>query len=688
MKLVIAEKPSVAKEIAAALNVTGKKQGYFESNDYIITWAVGHLVELAPADAYSESLKKWTLDTLPILPEPWKYNISEHTKTQYKVIAELAKRKEVDELVCATDAGREGELIFRLIYNQMNCKKPFKRLWISSMESQAIKEGFNNLKNSADYDSMYLSALVRSQADWLVGINFTRLFSCLHNKTLNIGRVQSPVLKLIVDRDKEIKDFISTDYFIVTANLGDFKATAKALTQDAANNIILRCKNKDAVITSVKTEEKAIATPQLFSLSSLQRAANDKFGFTAQQTLDLAQSLYEKKLLSYPRTDSSYITSDIQATLGNKLAEVLASNKEYENILVKSQLNFEQLPHIADDSKVSDHYAIIPILSNLNMTNKITETEKQILDMVFTRLIEALSDKHLYNQVTILLDLEGEAFKTTSKQIIQMGWKSISDTTSEADEEQTEVLRRPYSEGEKLYCCDIDYVKKKTAPQKYYTDSTLLSAMENISSKVEDKDLKTAISKGLGTPATRAGVIEKLIKIKFICREKKFLKPTEDGINLISILPENITDAKFTAEWEYFLDEILQGRNDPKTFISDIHDYVNKTVSSYKLLPMERSDVFHTRISLGICPICGQQIFEGKKNYYCENKDCNFCLWKEDNFFKFKGKELNESIVKDFLTKGYTELKGCKTSKSDKKYDATVSISMVDNKVQYSLAFD
>ena len=563
--LVIAEKPSVAASIAAALGAKEKKDGYIEGCGYLISWCIGHLVELAEAAAYGEQYKKWSYDSLPILPQEWKYTLAPEKAKQYKILKDLMHRADVSEVVNACDAGREGELIFRFVYNMAECKKPMRRLWISSMEDAAIRQGFSDLKDGREYEALYASALCRAKADWLIGINATRLFSCLHKKTLNVGRVQTPTLKMLADRDEAIRTFQKEKYYLTRLALPGAEASSERITDSIeAETLKTACEHSQAVCTSVTREKKTVSPPKLFDLTSLQREANRIFGYTAKQTLDLAQALYEKRLLTYPRTDSNFLTGDMKET-AEKIAGLLLDKLPF----MQGIAFVPAVSQVLDSKKVSDHHAIIPTME-LSKTDLSTlpESERNILILTGVRLLLATSEPYIYEAVTAVFSCADAVFTAKGKTVLSEGWKELerryrSGLKEKTDEEEETTLPE-FSEGQTFACPGAKVTEHFTAPPKPHTESSLLSAMERAGNEDTDPD---AERKGLGTPATRAAVIEKLVKSGFAVRKGKQLLPTSDGNTLVGILPDTLTSPMLTAEWENTLTQIAKGRSDAEIFI-------------------------------------------------------------------------------------------------------------------------
>ena len=671
--LVIAEKPSVAQNISAALKVSGRKDGYIEGGNYIISWCVGHLVGLAAADAYGEQYAKWSYDTLPILPKEWQYTVAADKGKQFKILKELMHRADVSEVVNACDAGREGELIFRFVYNVANCKKPMRRLWISSMESDAIREGFADLKDGADYDALYSSALCRAKADWIIGINATRLFSCLYHKTLNVGRVQTPTLKMLVDREAQIMSFKKEKYHIVRLDLDGIEATSVRISDKRdADELKDACRASSVVCVSVSREKKIVAPPKLFDLTTLQREANKLYGYTAKQTLDFAQALYEKRLLTYPRTDSTYLTEDMSETAASVAALLLAKLP-----FMKGADFTADLSRVLDSKKVSDHHAIIPTME-LEKTelSALPETERNILSLVGARLLFAAAASHVYEALKAIFRCADTDFTVTGKTVLCGGWKELERryrATLKQKPDEDDVFALAVSEGQRFDNPAASVTEHFTTPPKSHTEDTLLSAMERAGNEDTDED---AECRGLGTPATRAAVIEKLVSTGFAERKGKQLIPTKDGNNLVCVLPDVLTSPKLTAEWENSLTQIAKGKADADSFICGIEDMTRELVKTYPCLSEKDKALFkEEKPIVGKCPRCGEHVFEGKKNYYCSNRDCAFVMWKNDRFFEKRKVRFTPKIAAELLEDGKAKVKKLYSHKTGKTYDGTVLLS-------------
>lgn len=684
MKLVLAEKPSVAQSIAKIIGATKSCDGYLEGNGYVVSWCVGHLVELATPEMYDEKYSKWEYKDLPIIPERWKYEVSASTRKQFSILKKLMKRDDVESLVCATDAGREGELIFRLVYHQCGCKKPFERLWISSMEDSVIKKGFDNLEPSIKYDSLYEAALCRERADWIVGINATRLFSCLYNQTLNVGRVMTPTLAMVVRREASISDFKQELFYTVILDFENFNAQsqrfqrlleAKALQSNCDKNINCR------VIKAEKKKKKENA-PALYDLTSLQRDSNRILGFTAQQTLDYTQSLYEKKLVTYPRTDSRYLTEDMAEIIPNLIAEIEAVFQKK----VSSNVNIMQ---VINGKKVSDHHAIIPTkeVKKFNLS-ELPQGEKVVLELIATRLLVSVSEAHHYEETDIELECGDSVFKAKGKTVLELGFKSLMASDKELKEE---ISKLPVlAVGDKLTINNVFIKEGKTSPPRSFTEDTLLQAMENATA---DEMPKESELKGIGTPSTRAGIIEKLIQKGYLKRsgnnKVKNLIPTDKGVALITVMPKQIQSTTMTADWEEKLLKIEHKEYSSQFFMNEIETMVQELVKTYKIVKGVNVIMSKNYKVIGHCPHCGNEVVEREKGRFCNNRQCRFVLWKDNTFFNHIDKKLTEYIVDKLIRDGRAKLKDCKSKKTGKSYNADIVLGIeADGKVKFHLEFD
>ena len=672
-QLVIAEKPSVARSIATVIGADEKQNGYWQGGGYLVSWCIGHLVSFAEAGQYDEKYCKWKYEDLPILPQPWQFIVPDEKKQQFEVLRALLNRPDVDSVTAATDAGREGELIFRFVYQMAGCTKPVKRLWVSSMEDAAIREGFANLRPDSDYDALYQSALCRAKADWLVGINATRLFSVLYHKTLTVGRVQTPTLKMLVDRDAKILRFQKEKYYTVGIQSGSLKAdSGRIASMDEADTLKNACAGASAICSSVKWEKKTEQPPKLYDLTTLQREANRLFGFTAKQTLDYAQQLYEKKLLTYPRTDSQYLTEDMGQTAQHLVSDLLELLPFAQGLDLTPEVG-----RILNSKKVSDHHAIIPTSEFVKQGfTGLAESECKLMNLVCTKLLCAVAALHEYETVTAVFSCAGNEFTAKGKTVLVPGWKEIDQrfrATLKADTEEEVLNALPELAEGQNFSVTTDILEHFTSPPKAYTEDTLLSAMERAGAEDMPEE---AERKGMGTPATRAAILEKLVQMGFVQRKGKQLVPTKDGINLAVVLPESLTSPALTAEWENRLTEIAKGKADPDEFMAEIEAQVRQLVKTYSCISADKQNLFQSeRVIIGKCPRCGENVYEGKKNFYCGNRGCQFVMWKNDRFFEQRKKAFTPKIAAALLENGKAKVKGLYSEKTGKTYDATVLLA-------------
>lgn len=695
MKLVVAEKPSVARDIAAVIGADEKVNGALKGNGYIVTSARGHLVRLKDPTEYDERYQKWALNDLPIVPE-FEFTPVSGAEDCLDALTQNMLSSDVDEIICATDAGREGECIFRYIYDYIGCTKPVKRLWISSLTAESIKQGFNNLLSSSEKDSVYAAGLARNKVDWLFGMNLSRLYSIYCSAKCSVGRVQTAVVNMIVQRDREIAAFVKKPYFKLKLENGAewFDGEVDSFAeQSEAETVKAKCENQLCTVKKVDTTLKKENRPLLFSLTSLQAEANDKLGFSAATTLTIMQSLYEKKLLTYPRTDSNYITDDMAPKLEGLVKKVRFFDEAAADELILTGLNIDT--RVVNNAKVSDHHAILPT-EYIDKAEKIelTKEEKAILDMVIIRFLAVLSQEYQYNETAVIFDVTGETFRCKYKVPVKLGWKKFYP----GDEDNGKAVN--YTEGESFEAKNLTISECETQPPKHYTESTLLKAMENIDRRIEDKELSSYVSeRGLGTPATRAAIIERIITVGYIKRSGKSLLAEEKGVKLIDILPEGVKNIEMTASMEQQLSAIEKGSETAENVIAQTIQKVRDIITLEA--GREHVSLAPPKISLGKCPKCGGNVYEFTKNgntvYYCENSPakCFFRLWADDKFFTTKGKKLTSSIVKSLLAKGKVKLSGLKSERTGATYDAIVSFSDKDYKdakgnlhAAFSMEFD
>ena len=692
-KLVIAEKPSVAHSLAAVIGATARKDGYLEGNGWRVSWCVGHLAGLADADSYDPKYAKWRYDDLPILPVDWQMTVGKDKKKQFDVLKKLMNAPDVTEVVNACDAGREGELIFRSVYELAGCQKPMKRLWISSMEDAAIREGFANLRSGAEYDGLRDAALCRAKADWLVGINATRLFSVLYHRTLNIGRVMSPTLALIVQREAEIDSFKPVPFYTVALELSGFTALGERMKDKAAAEQLKNaCQEAAATVKQVERKDKSEKPPALYDLTTLQRDANRLLGYTAQQTLDYLQNLYEKKLCTYPRTDSRYLTSDMAEglpVLVNLVANAMTFRK---GIAISCDAGA-----VINDKKVTDHHAVIPTrnIQNVDLSG-LPVGERTVLELVALRLLCAVTQPYTYAETSVTVECAGAAFTAKGRTVKHPGWRALDaayranlKNAPEPDKEAESKELPELTEGQSLPLTDAAVKEGKTSPPKHFTEDTLLSAMETAGKEDMPED---AERKGLGTPATRAGILEKLVSAGFLERKKSKktvqLMPSHDAVSLITVLPEQMQSPLLTAEWEYRLGEIERGELSPEDFMAGISAMLRDLVGTYQVIKGTEYLFSPPREVVGRCPRCGGEVAEMQKGFFCQNETCRFAIWKNNKWWAAKKKQPTKAVVAALLKDGRARLTGCYSEKTGKTYDATVVLEDDGQYVSFKLEFD
>ena len=682
----MAEKPSVALSYAKVLGATSRKDGYLEGNGYLVSWCVGHLVELAPPNVYDAKYVKWSIADLPILPQKWQHLVSASTKKQYGILQKLMHRPDVDSIVNSCDSGREGELIFRLVYQQAGCKKPFSRLWLSSMEESAIREGFAHLKPSTEYDALYEAALCRERADWMVGINASRLFSCLYGQPLAVGRVMTPVLAMTVVREAAIAAFVPEKFYTVALSFeGGGTASSKRFSQKSdAETLLENCRKEDhTTVQKVERKEKTEKPPLLYDLTSLQRDANRLLGFTAQQGLDYAQSLYEKKLITYPRTDSRFLADDMAASLPELVATAAGAFDFHEDVPVHVQ-------QVIDSSKVTDHHALLPTASAAKADlSALPAGERSILRLVVVRLLCAVGEAHRYAETTMTTICADEEFTAKGKVVLSDGWKGIERKMLGdllGKKKEPAVLPDVQEQSE----CGIigaELKEGQTSAPKHFTEDLLLHSMETASADSMPEGVER---QGIGTPATRAATIEKLVQKGFLERKgnkkTKVLLPTDKGKALITVMPEEIQSPEMTADWETKLLRIERGEMEPDEFMTEIKDMISSLVNTTEA--MKGANVLMKNKIVGVCPNCGANVVEREKGWFCENRECRFALWMDNAYFKRLGKHLDGRMVDKLLRDGRVRLKDCKSAKG-KTYNATVLLSCeADGRSKFSLEFE
>ena len=685
-KLVVAEKPSVAMSYAKVLGANSRKDGYLEGNGYLVSWCIGHLVELAPPNVYDAKYVKWSIADLPILPQKWQYLVSASTKKQFGILQKLMHRPDVDSIVNSCDSGREGELIFRLVYQQAGCKKPFSRLWLSSMEENAIREGFAHLKPSTEYDALYNAALCRERADWMVGINASRLFSCLYNQPLAVGRVMTPVLAMTVVREAAIAAFVPEKFYTVDLELtsGCTASSRRIPEKSVAENLLEACrKEMVATIQRITRKEKSENPPQLYDLTALQRDANRLLGFTAQQTLDYAQSLYEKRLITYPRTDSRFLTEDMAASLPGLVTDVGKAFAMEKPLPIHVQ-------QVINGSKVTDHHALLPTKSMANADlAALPAGERNVLRLIAARLLCAVGEPHRYAETTIITICAGEEFSAKGKVVLSEGWKTMErKMLGELLGKQKEPAVLPdVQEQSQCSVAGAELKEGQTSPPKSYTEDTLLSAMQAAGADSMPEGVER---QGIGTPATRAATIEKLVQKGFLERKgtkkTKVLLPTDKGKALITVMPEEIQSPEMTADWETKLLQIERSEMEPETFMTEIKEMISSLVTTTEAAKGANA-LMKSKI-IGVCPNCGKPVVEREKGWFCENRECRFVLWKDNAFFKRLGKRLDAHVADKLLRDGRVRLKDCRSAKG-KTYNATVLLSCeADGRSKFSLEFE
>ena len=687
--MIVTEKPSVAISYAKILGVHGRQDGYLEGNGYLVSWCVGHLVELAPPSAYGEQYVKWNIADLPILPEKWQYLVSASTKKQFGILKKLMHRADVNTVVNSCDAGREGELIFRLVYEQAGCKKPVSRLWLSSMEDSAVRAGFANLKPSTEYDALYQAALCRERADWMVGINCSRLFSCLYGRPLAVGRVMTPTLAMTVEREAAIAAFVPKKFYTVALELtSGFVASSRRISEKAAAEKLLAGCREEMVSTiqKITRKEKAENPPPLYDLTTLQRDANRLLGYSAQQTLDYVQSLYEKQLTTYPRTDSCYIADEDEEML-EELAEELEDFLGF--VSEDADDDVPRTRRTVNRQKVTDHHAILPTRSMLQADlDALPKGERNILKLIIARTLMAVSKPFRYLETLLTTECAGEEFTAKGKEILEEGWKAVErKVLADILNRKREFTALPQVEESECGILNAELKEGQTSPPKHFTEDTLLHAMETASADSMPEGVER---QGIGTPATRAATIEKLVQKGFLERKgdkkTKVLLPTDKGKALITVMPEEIQSADMTADWETKLLRVERGEMEPETFMTEINDMISSLVNTTEAVK-GASALMKNKV-IGVCPNCGNSVVEREKGYFCENRECRFVLWKDNAFFKRLGKRMDAHVADRLLRDGRVRLKDCKSSKG-KTYNATVLLSTeADGRSKFSLEFE
>lgn len=687
--LVIAEKPSVAQSYAKNLSAYKKQDGYMEGENCLVSWCLGHLAEYARPEEYDERYAKWQFDDLPIIPEKWKLQVSADKKKQFSVLKDLMNREDIEYLVNGCDAGREGELIFQRVYDLSGCRKPVRRLWISSMEDEAIRNGFHEMKDAGFYSNLCMAAVCRAQADWLIGMNATRAYTTKYYKKLVVGRVQTPTLAMLTERQDRIEHFQKETFYRVELTDGKLVAVSENITNKAdAELLAALCDGSEAIITELKRERKKVSPPKLYDLTSLQREANRYFGFTAKKTLDLLQELYEEKLVTYPRTDSRFVTEDMIGTV-----EELAGKMP----LMLPFVEYGQLGHnikrVVNNAKVSDHHAILPTKEAVEKgIVDLPVDKKNLMILIGQQVIQAVGEDYLYEQTDVTVNCQKNEFTARGKTAVQMGFKDVEKAfcshcvkTEKEDSDRQLEIPYGYQKGMQIFNVKAETSIHYTSPPKSFNEDTLLAAMETAGNKEFDEKTE---KKGLGTPATRASTIEKLVASGYAQRKGKQIIPTAEGRELIRVMPENLKSAGLTAEWENRLLLMERGELNGEQFMDDIVIMLEEILNGCRKIPEEERNRFQTAKELiGKCPVCGSDIFEGKRNFYCSNRQCDFALWKDNRFLEGMEKKLDKKMAKELLDKACTHVKGLYSKKKDARFDADLLMTLENGKPKFHLEF-
>lgn len=688
--LVIAEKPSVAQSYAKNLSAYKREDGYLEGESCIVSWCLGHLAEYAQPEEYDPKYEKWQFDDLPILPEVWKLKVSKDKKKQFEVIKTLMSRSDVEYLVNGCDAGREGELIFQRVYDLAGCRKPVKRLWISSMEDAAIQKGFQTMKSEEEYKNLCMAAVCRAQADWLIGMNGTRAYTTRYFKRLVVGRVQTPTLAMLAERQERIEHFQKEAFYKVALTDGKLTVVSENIAnEEAADLLAALCNGSTAVVTQMKKERKKSFPPKLYDLTSLQREANRYFGYTAKRTLDMLQELYEEKLVTYPRTDSQFVTEDMKDSVEELVGKMP---------VLLPFVDYGQLGHgvkrVINNAKVSDHHAILPTKEAVEKgISDLPSDKKNLMMLICQQLVQATGEEYLYEQTDITVKCQEQDFKARGKIPVQMGFKEVEKAFKqlcvkaepvEGKEKETSIPAG-YEEGMRLFPVKADKTTHYTSPPKPFNEDTLLAAMETAGNKEFDSETE---KKGLGTPATRASIIEKLVSSGYAQRKGKQILPSIEGKELVKVMPEYLKSAVMTAEWENQLLMMEKGQITDTQFMGEITSLVRKILEVCREIPEEERRRFQTaREVIGKCPVCGCDVFEGKQNFYCSNRQCDFALWKENRFLGSMEKNLDKKMARELLDKACTHVKGLYSKKKDMKFDADLLLTLEDGKPRFHLEF-
>lgn len=672
--LVIAEKPSVSKSIAKVIGAYRQEDGYLEGGDCVVSWCLGHLAEYAAPEHYDERYENWRFEDLPILPVEWKLLVHNTKKPQFNVLRKLLRSKKFDYVVNACDAGREGEAIFRRVYALAGSKLPIKRLWISSMEDAAIQQGFENLRDGAAYDNLFAASECRAKADWLIGMNGTRAFTKKYGRKQTIGRVQTPTLAMLAERQAKIQNFVKEPYYKVELSGAGVVAVSEQMAQEQdADTMQAACDGQCAVVGSIERKRVEKKPPKLYDLTTLQREANRYYGLTASQTLQAAQELYEEKLVTYPRTDSQFVTEDMRKTV--------------ETLVLALDGTAADVNCVINNSKVTDHHAILPTMQSVKCDReKLSETKRKILSLVAWKLVQAVQPPFIYEDVLVTVCCQGQNFTAKYKNVLQPGYtaKPVPFVEPEKDKDKDVPLPKKMDQGTVLPVVRAEKKHGFTSPPKVYTEDTLLSAMETAGNKEFEKDTE---KKGLGTPATRAAILEKLVSSGYVQRKGKQMIPTEDGVAAIRNIPDYLKSASMTAEWENDLLRMERGEIKPHDFMQGIHGLLDKMLADLRQIPTVAAAPHYNKVSVGSCPVCGNPVHESKLSFCCADRSCKFALWKESRYLSNMRKTLDKKMAVDLLKKGRTHVKDFYSAKKDKTFAADLVMRVEEGRAQYSLEF-
>lgn len=670
--LVIAEKPSVSKSIAKVIGAYRQEDGYLEGGDCVVSWCLGHLAEYAAPEHYDERYENWRFEDLPILPVEWKLLVHNTKKPQFNVLRKLLRSKKFDYVVNACDAGREGEAIFRRVYDLAGSKLPIKRLWISSMEDAAIQQGFENLKDGAAYNNLFAASECRAKADWLIGMNGTRAFTKKYGRKQTIGRVQTPTLAMLTERQAKIQNFVKEPYYKVELSGAGVVAASEQMAQEQdADAMQAACDGQCAVVGSIERKRVEKKPPKLYDLTTLQREANRYYGLTASQTLQALQELYEEKLVTYPRTDSQFVTEDMRTTV--------------ESLVLALDDTAADVSCVINNSKVTDHHAILPTMQSAKCNKeKLSETKQKILSLIIWKLVQAVQPPFIYEDVLVTVCCQGRNFTAKYKDVLQPGYTVKPVPIVESEKNKDASLPNDLEQGMVIPVVRAEKKQGFTSPPKVYTEDTLLSAMETAGNKEFEKDTE---KKGLGTPATRAAILEKLVSSGYVQRKGKQMIPTEDGVAAIHNIPDYLKSASMTAEWENDLLRMERGEIKPHDFMQGIHGLIDKMLADLRQIPTVVVAPYHNKVSVGSCPVCGNPVHESKLSFCCADRSCKFALWKESRYLANMRKTLDKKMAVDLLKKGRTHVKDFYSVKKDKTFAADLVMRVEDGRAQYSLEF-